>query len=90
MAAGSLPKPSTSKKGLGPCAPNCHRWTLRWATSKVIAEGESHKDCESLRQQAASLCSLCSQQIGFDARFYADSADGTLTHAACLEAEDGH
>lgn len=86
MAAGWLPKPTTGKKTVGPCAPDCHRWTKKHAPSKVIAEGKSHVDCEVIRGQAASLCRLCSKPIGFDTRMYVDPEnERAFVHALCLE-----
>lgn len=86
MAAGWIPKPTTGKNAVGPCAPDCHRWTRKHAPLKVIAEGESHVDCAALRGQAASLCRLCSTAIGFEVRMYADPENPrALVHALCLE-----
>lgn len=86
MAAGWLPKPTTGKNTKGPCAPDCHRWTMRHAPLKVIPEGSSHTDCEQIRAMAASLCRLCSKPIRFDVRMYVEPENERgLVHALCLE-----
>ncbi len=88
MAAGWIPKPTTGRNTVGPCAPDCHRWSLKHAPTAVIPEGESHTDCADLRSQAASLCRLCAKPIGFETRMYVDPENNdALVHAACLERE---
>lgn len=38
MAAGWIPKPTAGKKAVGPCAPDCNRWTLKHAPLKVVQD----------------------------------------------------
>ena len=73
MAAGTLPSPGKIVNGLeiGAC----------------IDEGCGHTDCECTRNQAASLCPLCNQPIGYETRIY--NHKGTLNHADCLERDMG-
>jgi hypothetical protein len=86
MAAGWIPKPTMGKDTVGPCAPDCHRWTTKNRPDAVIPEGQSHSNCAELRWQAASVCRLCSKPIGFEVRMYVDPEDDrVLVHALCLE-----
>ena len=90
MAAGWIPKPTTGNKRAGPCLPDCHAWTLKHHSPMVIPEGQSHTDCASLRQQAASLCRLCSKPISYETRMYVDPENAkALVHAICLEDPEG-
>ena len=72
MAAGTLPAPGTK---LGPCKPGpCQSLCV-------------HKDCNSLRIAAESLCSRCGKPIGYETRYYDASgpAEVKLVHALCEE-----
>lgn len=50
-----------------------------------------HRDCASTRAMAEAPCSYCKKPIGYDRRFYRDSAAGDpslqQSHASCAEAE---
>jgi len=46
----------------------------------------SHTDCAASREWAERACSICSEPIGFEVRFYRTGPDRELlAHAACLE-----
>lgn len=86
MAAGWIPKPTTGKRTAGPCAPDCHRWTLKHMPDRLVPEGKSHTDCEKLRADAVNPCRICSKPIGFEVRMYVDPEnERALVHALCLE-----
>lgn len=45
-----------------------------------------HIDCAATRRDAASLCRICTREIGYETRFYAEyTSTRQLVHAACLE-----
>ena len=88
MAAGYLPPPTEDAEAVGPCAPDCHTWTLTHRPEHLIAEGESHPDCAETRRMAAETCRFCEKPIGFDVPFFLDPADPAnkkIVHAICLE-----
>ena len=45
----------------------------------------SHRDCAKTRKDAASVCPLCEEPIGYETPYYVDD-DKSLVHARCLEA----
>ena len=44
-----------------------------------------HRDCRLTRDMAATVCSFCSDAIGYETRFYRH--DGTIAHTLCVERE---
>jgi hypothetical protein len=48
-------------------------------------EACKHIDCEANRSDAAALCSLCKDPIGFETPFYVDRFDGppVFKHFKC-------
>jgi len=48
-------------------------------------ENCSHRDCKATREDAAKICRICREPIGYKTAFYKDSqtTDG-LVHASCL------
>jgi hypothetical protein len=48
------------------------------------AEPCQHTDCAETRRQAATICDLCPEPIGYDRRFYQKDSWTVLTHQICL------
>jgi len=46
-----------------------------------------HKDCAEIKTMAATACTVCLKNIGYDTRFY-QLEDKTLVHALCIETEN--
>lgn len=69
------------------------------AASKIPAPGTEygpcdptatceHVDCEASVEQAGTICSACSWEIGYNTLYYLDG-DGEMVHARCLEEATG-